>query len=40
VKPVPVTVTDVSPLPAFTVVGEREFTTGAGFRRVTDAVPD
>jgi hypothetical protein len=39
-KPVPVTVSVVFPLPALTVAGEMELTTGAGFTRVTVAVPD
>jgi hypothetical protein len=39
-KPVPVTVSVVLPLPAFTVAGETVLTTGAGFTTVTVAVPD
>jgi hypothetical protein len=39
-KPVPVTVNVVFPLPALTVAGEMELTTGAGFTMVTDAVAD
>jgi hypothetical protein len=39
-KPVPVTVSVVLPLPALTVAGEMELTTGAGFTIVTAAVPD
>jgi hypothetical protein len=39
-KPVPVTVSVVFPLPALTVAGEMELTTGAGFTMLTDAVPD
>jgi len=39
-KPVPVTVSVVFPLPWLTVAGEMLLTTGAGFTRVTDAVPD
>jgi hypothetical protein len=40
VKLVPVTVSVVFPLPAFTVAGEMELTTGAGFTMVTDAPAD
>jgi hypothetical protein len=39
-KPVPVTVSVVFPLPAFTVAGEMLLTTGAGFTMLTDPVPD
>jgi hypothetical protein len=39
-KPVPVTFSDVFPLPALTVAGAMALTTGAGFRMVTDAAPD
>jgi hypothetical protein len=39
-KPVPVTVSDVFPLPALTVAGEMVLTIGAGFTMVTDAVAD
>jgi hypothetical protein len=39
VNPVPVTVSVVFPLPAFTVAGAMELTTGAGFTMVTAAVP-
>jgi hypothetical protein len=39
-KPVPVTVSVVLPLPTLMVPGEMLLTTGAGFTRVTDAVPD
>jgi hypothetical protein len=40
VKPVPVTVSVVSPLPALTVDGEMELTTGDGFMMVTAAVAE
>ena len=39
VKPVPVTVSLVFPLPSLTAAGEMALTTGAGFTMVTDAVP-
>jgi hypothetical protein len=39
-KPVPVTVSVVFPLPAFTVAGVMLVTTGAGFVMVTEAVAD
>jgi len=39
VKPVPVTVNVVSPLPASTVEGESELRVGAGLTTVTDAEP-
>jgi hypothetical protein len=39
-KPVPVTVSVVFPLPAFTVAGEMLLITGAGFTRVTEAVAE
>ena len=39
-KPVPVTVSDVFPLPSLTVAGEMVLTTGAGFTMVTDAPAD
>jgi hypothetical protein len=40
VKPVPVTVSVVFPLPALRVAGEMVLTTGAGFTMVADAVAD
>jgi len=40
VKPVPVTVSVVLPLPSFTVAGEMLLTTGAGFTMVTEAPAD
>jgi hypothetical protein len=40
VKPVPVTVSVVRPLPALTVAGEMVLIVGAGLMMVTDAVPD
>jgi hypothetical protein len=39
-KPVPVTVSVVLPLPALIVAGEMVLTTGAGFTMVTVVVPD
>jgi hypothetical protein len=39
-NPVPVTVSVVFPLPAFTVAGEIALTTGPGFTRVTEADAD
>jgi hypothetical protein len=39
-KPVPVTVSDVFPLPALSVAGEMVLTTGAGFTMVTVAAAD
>jgi hypothetical protein len=39
-KPVPVTVSVVFPLPALMVAGEMELSTGAGFTMVTDAAAD
>jgi len=39
-KPVPVTVSDVFPLPTLSVAGEMELTTGTGFTMVTDAAAD
>ena len=38
-KPVPVTFSDVFPLPALTVAGAMALTTGVGFTMVTDAMP-
>jgi hypothetical protein len=40
VNPVPVTVSVVFPLPAFTVAGEMLLTTGAGFMMLTVAVAE
>jgi hypothetical protein len=39
-KPIPVTVSDVFPLPALTVAGAMVLTTGAGFTMVTVAAAD
>jgi hypothetical protein len=40
VKPVPVTVSVVFPLPALMAAGEMLLTTGAGFTMVSDAAAD